>query len=70
MFGKVFRRTSGARSGVNFAHIVVISKSVVKRRKCLDDNFKNGRNVIKIYQASVYLGWSAHNPPNLTVSGG
>jgi hypothetical protein len=35
---------------MNFAHIVVISKVVVKRLKFLYDNFKNGRSAIKIYQ--------------------
>jgi hypothetical protein len=55
---------------MNFAHIVVISKRVAPRRKFLDENFKNGRGAIRIYQAGAYLGWSIHNPPNLTVSSG
>jgi hypothetical protein len=28
------------------------------------------RNAIKIYQAVTYLGWSIHNPPNLTAASG
>jgi hypothetical protein len=55
---------------MNFAHVVVISKVVVRRRKFLDDNFKNGRSAIKNYQASACPGWSVRNPPNLAVSSG
>ncbi len=55
---------------MNFAHIVVISKGTVMRRKFLDDNFKNGRSAIKNYQAGACPGWSDHNSPNPAVSSG
>jgi hypothetical protein len=31
---------------------------------------KGRRDVLKIYQAVTYLGWSLHNPPNLAASSG
>jgi hypothetical protein len=44
---------------------------VLRRLERNHDGFrseKGRRNAIKIYQAVTYLGWSIHNPPNLTAS--
>ena len=46
---------------------------VLRRLEQNHDGFRSDKarqNALKIYQAVTYLGWSIHNPPNLTVSGG
>ncbi len=46
---------------------------VLRRLEREHDGFrsdKSRQNALKIYQAVTYLGWSIHNPPNLTASGG
>jgi transposase len=42
---------------------------VLRRLERNHDGFRSDkarRNALKIYQAVTYLGWSIHNPPNLT----
>ena len=46
---------------------------VLRRLEQNHDGFRSDKarqNALKIYQAVTYLGWSIHNPPNLTASGG
>ncbi len=46
---------------------------VLRRLERNHDGFRSDKarqNALKIYQAVVYLGWSIHNPPNLTPPSG
>src|SRR5262245_29428220 len=59
--------------GVQRNSLAETGMRVLRRLERNHDGFrseKGRQNAIKIYQAVTYLGWSIHNPPNLTASSG
>lgn len=59
--------------GVERNSLAETGMRVLRRLERNHDGFrseKGRQNAIKIYQAVTYLGWSIHNPLNLTASSG
>jgi hypothetical protein len=59
--------------GVKRNSLAETGMRVLRRLERNHDGFrseKGRQNALKIYQAVTYLGWSIHNPPNLTAGGG
>ena len=59
--------------GVQRNSLAETGMRVLRRLERNHDGFrseKGRQNALKIYQAVTYLGWSVHNPPNLTASSG
>ncbi len=59
--------------GVQRNSLAETGMRVLRRLERKHDGFRSERgrqNALKIYQAVTYLGWSIHNPPNLSASSG